>query len=111
MIHWASRRALDLAKDKSGKPLRQKFSHGFAYWDCWVDDARLVILNARAAANNGADILTRTRFDRAHAENGLWRLDLKPEQAGGSQQVTARAIVNAAGPWADKVLTASATGK
>ncbi|MDA1323701.1 MAG: glycerol-3-phosphate dehydrogenase [Proteobacteria bacterium] len=106
----AASRALDLAKDKSGRPLREKFSHGFAYWDCWVDDARLVILNARAAADNGAHILTRTRFDRAQAENGLWRLDLKPAQAGASQQVTARAIINAAGPWADKVLAATETG-
>ncbi|MDA1323981.1 MAG: glycerol-3-phosphate dehydrogenase [Proteobacteria bacterium] len=103
-------RALDFAKDKSGIPLRDKFSHGFAYWDCWVDDSRLVILNAMSAANNGADILTQTRFDRAQVEDGLWRLDIKPKQAGASRQVTARAIVNAAGPWADKVLKACDTG-
>lgn len=101
---------LDFTRDRSGVPLRNKFSHGFAYWDCWVDDSRLVILNAMSAANNGADILTRTRFDRAQAEDGLWRLDIKPEQTGASRQVTARAIVNAAGPWADKVLMACDTG-
>lgn len=100
-------RAIDFTRDKSGKPLREKFNHGFAYWDCWVDDARLVVLNARAAANNGADILTRTRFAHAQPDNDLWRLDLKPERPGATQQVMARAIINAAGPWADKVLTAS----
>jgi glycerol-3-phosphate dehydrogenase len=107
----AGSRALDLTKDKSGRPLRDKFSHGFAYWDCWVDDSRLVILNARAAADNGAHILTRTRFERAQAEDGLWRLDLKPAQAAAPHQVTAHAIVNAAGPWADKVLMASESDK
>jgi len=96
--------ALDLAEDKSGKPLREKFTHGFAYWDCWVDDSRLVVLNARAAADRGAHILTRTRFERAREDGGLWRLDLSPEQGGGLRQVAARAMVNAAGPWAAEVL-------
>lgn len=107
----AGSRSLDFTKDKSGIPLRDKFSNGFAYWDCWVDDSRLVILNARAAADKGADILTRTRFERAQIDNSLWRLDLKSERAGAPQQVTARAIVNAGGPWADKVLKASDTGE
>lgn len=104
-------RALDFTQDKSGKPLRDQFKHGFAYWDCWVDDARLVVLNAMAAANNGTDIMTRTRFEGAKVENGLWQLEIKPEQTGASHQITARAIVNAAGPWADKVLKASDTGR
>ncbi len=107
----AGSRSLDLARDQAGRPLRDKFRHGFAYWDCRVDDSRLVILNAMAAADKGADILTRTRFERARAEDGLWRLDLKPEQAGATSQVTARAIVNAAGPWAGKVLAACEGGE
>ena len=107
----AGSRALVFATDQSGKPLRKKFSHGFAYWDRWVDDSRLVILNARAASDKGADILTQTRFESAQVQDGLWRLNLKPGQADASQQVTARAIVNAAGPWADKVLKASDTGQ
>lgn len=103
-------RSVDLAQDRAGRPLRQKFQHGFAYWDCWVDDARLVVLNARAAADKGADIRTRTRFVAAVREDGLWRLDLKSAQNTATGQVTARAMINAAGPWADKVLTASDKG-
>lgn len=103
-------RGLEFARDRSGIPLRDKFSHGFAYWDCWVDDSRLVILNARAAADKGANILTRTRFESARVENGIWRLDLNTDVAGTPRQVTARAIVNAAGPWADKVLMAAESG-
>jgi len=103
-------RGLDFTKDKSGKPLRDKFSHGFAYWDCSVDDSRLVILNARAAADKGSRILTRTRFASAMVVGGLWHLDLASAQADAPNQVTARAIINAGGPWADKVLKASDTG-
>src|SRR5690349_17394687 len=52
-------RSIDLAKDAGGLPLQAHLRSGFAYWDCWVDDARLVVLNARAAADRGARILTR----------------------------------------------------
>ena len=103
-------RGLDFTKDKSGIPLRDKFSHGFAYRDCSVDDSRLVILNARAAADQGSHILTRTRFENAKVVDGLWSLNLTSAQADAPDQITARAIVNAGGPWADKVLKANDTG-
>ena len=99
--------ALDLAHDTAGRPLKRSFSHGFSYWDCWVDDARLVVLNARAAADRGADIRTRTRFLDARAEDGLWRLRYRAQAAGETGEIRARAIVNAAGPWADRVLPAA----
>ena len=66
---------------------------GFVYSDAWVDDARLVILNARDAADNGAEIKTRTELISARRESGQWRAVLS------DGAVTARAIVNAAGPW------------
>ena len=71
---------------------------GFVYSDAWVDDARLVVLNARDAADHGADIRTRTELLSARRESGLWRAQL----SDGSE-VTARALVNAAGPWVAEI--------
>ncbi|PMZ91219.1 MULTISPECIES: glycerol-3-phosphate dehydrogenase [unclassified Pseudomonas] len=81
-----------------GYPLKPTITRGFEYADCAVDDARLVVLNAMAAREHGADILTRTRCLRAERVDGLWQVDL--QHAGGSlQTIRARALVNAAGPW------------
>ena len=81
-----------------GYPLKPAITRGFEYADCAVDDARLVVLNAMAARENGADILTRTRCLRAERVDGLWQVDL--QHADGSlQSIRARALVNAAGPW------------
>jgi glycerol-3-phosphate dehydrogenase len=89
-------RALDLARGPLGAPLKGRYEHGFEYSDCWVDDARLVILNALDAAERGATIRTRTRCVRA--ERGKdWTLVL--EVRGRRDIVTARALVNATGPW------------
>ncbi len=108
--HLARRRripgsaALDLNRDPAGLPLRSELSRGFAYWDCRVDDARLVVLNARAAADKGAVILPRTRVMRAVIENGQWRVTLI--DSSGTREVSARALVNAAGPWVQAVADA-----
>lgn len=84
---------------EAGAPLQSGYRRGFVYSDGWVDDARLVVLNAMDAAARGARILTRTRCVSAQRSNGLWQAQL--QQADGSEiAVTARAIVNAAGPWA-----------
>jgi glycerol-3-phosphate dehydrogenase len=69
-----------------------------------VDDSRLVALNARDAADRGADIFTRTRFLYAEPNDGGWRGVLRNEVTGAERDVSARLIVNAAGPWADSVL-------
>ena len=86
-----------------GAGLKPEFQRGFVYYDCWVDDARLVVLNARSAAALGATILTRTRLVSAKRENGGWVAKLAPESAE-SRTVHAAAIVNAAGPWVRQVL-------
>lgn len=99
-----SSKPLNLARDPAGEPLKADFRQGFAYWDCWVDDARLVLLNARAAARKGADIRTRTRFLSARTDGGRWILNLRDEDTGATENVAARAIVNAAGPWVEQVL-------
>jgi glycerol-3-phosphate dehydrogenase len=95
-------RSLDLRTDPAGKPLQPRFAKAFEYSDCWVEDARLVVLNARDAQNHGAAILTRTRVTHARRENGLWHITT--ETAAGTQTHTARALVNAAGPWVTDIL-------
>ncbi|MEZ5843787.1 MAG: glycerol-3-phosphate dehydrogenase [Hyphomicrobiaceae bacterium] len=84
--------------------LSSELRYGFSYWDCWVDDARLVVLNVRAAADRGASILTRTRVESAKPENGVWRVTCREEATGTTSELAARVIINAAGPWADRVL-------
>ncbi len=95
---------IDLARDPAGAALKDTFTTAFTYADCWVDDARLVVLNAMDAAERGAEILTRTRCTEAHRADGLWNATLQP-QAGAPRTVQARALVNATGPWVSRFLT------
>ncbi|MBX9764888.1 MAG: glycerol-3-phosphate dehydrogenase [Pseudomonadaceae bacterium] len=82
----------------AGSPLKAEISRGFEYADCWVDDARLVVLNAMAAREKGAHIHSRTRCVSARRSKGLWHIHL--ERSDGSLfSIRARALVNAAGPW------------
>ncbi|MDG9758275.1 glycerol-3-phosphate dehydrogenase [Pseudomonas sediminis] len=81
----------------AGSPLKAEISRGFEYSDCWVDDARLVVLNAMAAREKGAHIHPRTRCVSARRSKGLWHIHL--ERSDGSLlSIRARALVNAAGP-------------
>ena len=93
-----------LAPDGYGAGLKPSFSRGFVYADARVDDARLVVVNAMDARARGADIRVRTRFASARRVDGAWQATLVDE-AGATAHVTARAIVNAAGPWMRDVLT------
>ena len=94
----------------AGAPLAPGFDKGFVYSDCWVDDARLVVLNARDAADRGAEILTRTRVAAAQPMEDHWRVTLSPahdDQGPGQctdRVVRARTLVNASGPWVARVL-------
>ncbi|HET7764582.1 MAG TPA: glycerol-3-phosphate dehydrogenase [Burkholderiales bacterium] len=98
-----SSKGIRLLPEGYGAGLKPEFERGFVYYDCWVDDARLVVLNARSAAALGATILPRTRLVWAKRENGRWVARLSPE-SGESRTVHAGAIVNAAGPWVRQVL-------
>jgi glycerol-3-phosphate dehydrogenase len=90
-------RSIDLTRDTLGTPLKPRYRYGLEYSDCQTDDSRLVVLNARDAHERGALIRTRTRC--IGAERGeVWRLML--DAAGRRDSVTARVLVNAAGPWA-----------
>ena len=103
-------KTLDLRKDEAGKPLKLKFRTAFEFSDGWVDDARLVALNARDAADRGAVVRTRTKVASARREGGRWRVELEEVGTGAKEAVTARLLVNAAGPWVDEVI-AGALGR
>ncbi|MGN6469988.1 MAG: glycerol-3-phosphate dehydrogenase [Rhizobiaceae bacterium] len=103
-------RTLDMRTDPAGKPLKKIFSKAFEYSDCWVNDARMVALVARDAADRGAVIRTRTRVTAARREGGLWKVTVTDTRTGRSEEVPARILVNAAGPWVDAVL-AEALGR
>jgi len=95
-------RTLDLARDPAGRALKPAFQRAYEYSDCWVEDSRLVALNARDAAARGARILVGTRVASARRENGLWRVSTDGPE--GRAEHRARALVNAGGPWVSEVL-------
>ncbi len=100
---------LDLTKDVVGEALEPgQYSLGFEYSDCWVDDARLVVLNARDAANRGAKIRTRTKAVAAERHTDIWHLTTIDRRSGGAiETVRAKILINAAGPWVGDVLAAA----
>ncbi len=95
-------RTINLRGSPEGAPLRDKFARAFEYSDCWIEDSRLVVLNARDAEERGAVIRTRTRVVAAERAGDVWKVTL---EAGGAREVVAaRALVNAAGPWVRDVI-------
>lgn len=90
--------AIDLQADPAGLVLKGEFKRGFRYWDCWVDDARLVVLNAMAVRERGGEVLTRTAVEGLSCQDGVWQVAL-----AGGRMVGARVVVNAAGPWVNQV--------
>lgn len=96
-------RVLKLGQCLEGEPLKNQFKKGFEYSDCWVDDARLVVLNAMDARKRGATVLTRTAFQSAKRVDGNWLVKVVDEESV-QRQYRARALVNAAGPWVNLVI-------
>ncbi|HXM30716.1 MAG TPA: glycerol-3-phosphate dehydrogenase [Xanthobacteraceae bacterium] len=93
---------VELSTSKWGAGLKNTFHRGFVYADARVDDARLVVFNAISAREKGADIRTHTKLIAGRREDGHWRLTLQ-EANGETQEVSARVLVNAAGPWVKQV--------
>lgn len=101
--------AIDLDVDAVGCPLQEHYRSGFCYYDCWADDARLVVLNALDAAERGARIAVRTRCTNIREDGQGWRLVLQHD--GGQEEIVrASMVVNAAGPWVENVLEDSGLG-
>ncbi|NDR58521.1 glycerol-3-phosphate dehydrogenase [Aliiruegeria sabulilitoris] len=96
--------SVDLRNDPAGVPIDDKFTKAYEYSDCWVEDARLVVLNARDAEARGAHIMVRTKVTRATRDGGVWKITLEDTETGASRQVQASMLVNAAGPWVKDVL-------
>jgi glycerol-3-phosphate dehydrogenase len=100
---------LALREHPAGQPLKSALTKAFCYSDCWVDDARLVVLNALDAKERGAEVLTRTRCTGARRVDDLWEADLEPSDGldhgrRAPRRLRARAMVNAAGPWVAETL-------
>ncbi|WP_306111609.1 MULTISPECIES: glycerol-3-phosphate dehydrogenase [Roseovarius] len=97
-------RSISLDGTPEGAPLKSHFKQAFEYSDCWVEDARLVSLNARDAAGRGAEILTGTRVTAARRAGDVWEIDLEDTATGNLLTRRARALVNAGGPWVGDIL-------
>ncbi|MBL4907473.1 MAG: glycerol-3-phosphate dehydrogenase [Sneathiella sp.] len=97
-------KSVDLTKAPAGVPLKPEIKKGFEYSDCWVNDARLVVLNAQDAAAMGAQVETRMRCINARRDGGIWHITTQNTQTKEEKTLTARALVNASGPWVDDVL-------
>jgi glycerol-3-phosphate dehydrogenase len=95
---------LDLKSHRYGTPLKKTFETGFEYSDCWVEDSRLVVLNAMDARDKGVQIQTRTKCTHAERKDGLWHIKTEDQNTGEVKSQTARLLINASGPWVDEVL-------
>jgi glycerol-3-phosphate dehydrogenase len=100
--HLPGTRTLRLHGTPEGAPLEARFERAFEYSDAWVEDSRLVVLNARDAEARGADVHVRTKVSRARREGDGWVVTLEGERTG---EVRARMLVNAAGPWVADVIS------
>jgi glycerol-3-phosphate dehydrogenase len=96
-----------MTRSPVGAGLQPDLRRGFAYSDCRVDDARLVVVTARDAAAQGARILTRTACTAAHREDGAWVVTVADRDSGSVRSFRARALVNAAGPWVAQLCAAA----
>ena len=95
---------VNLTTDAKGDAIKDEFKLAFEYSDCWVDDARLVVLNAVDAARRGAKILVRTQATQARRVDGNWQVTLRAAN-GEVSEVRTRVLVNAAGPWVENVIS------
>ncbi|MGR9173229.1 glycerol-3-phosphate dehydrogenase [Rhizobium sp. KDH_Rht_773_N] len=100
---------LDMRSDAAARPLKALFTKAFEYSDGWVDDARMVVLNARDAADKGALVMPRTKVVSARQEKdgegkNVWTIETVNTLTGKSESHQARMLVNAAGPWVDHVI-------
>ncbi|MBL4811004.1 MAG: glycerol-3-phosphate dehydrogenase [Rhodobacteraceae bacterium] len=91
--------SLDLRQSPEGAVLQSQYAKAYEYSDCWVEDSRLVVLNARAAVEAGAAVLTQNKVVAAERLGGLWQITLRDQISGALSTHKARALVNAAGPW------------
>ncbi len=97
-------RALNLRSVPEGAPLQNKFETAYEYSDCWVEDSRLVVLNARDAEARGAKIRVRTEVLAARRVDDLWHITIRDQQSGETETILARMLINAGGPWVGDII-------
>ncbi len=95
---------VDLRKGPEGKPLKSKFEHAFEYSDCWIEDSRLVALNARDAVARGATVLVRSKVVEAVRGDETWTVTVEDVDTRTRSTHKARVLVNAGGPWVEDVI-------
>lgn len=96
--------SLNLATAPEGGPLNDRFKKAYEYSDCWIQDSRLVVLNARDAEARGATINVRTKVISAVETEGIWRITIEDQTTGRSREIHARVLINAGGPWVEDVI-------
>ncbi len=96
--------SIDLRGTPEGAPLQDRFEKAYEYSDCWIEDSRLVVLNARDAQARGARINVQTKVVSAEQKKGIWHVTLPPHEDGETRVVRARMLVNAGGPWVEDVI-------
>tara|TARA_R110002096_G_scaffold137245_9_gene290481 strand:- start:5998 stop:7602 length:1605 start_codon:yes stop_codon:yes gene_type:complete len=97
-------RTLDLTTDPAGRPLKEKFRRAFEYSDCWIEDSRLVALNARDAQARGAQIMVQTKVIAALRKGEHWDITLEDSATGAQRHIQAKMLVNAGGPWVGDII-------
>ncbi len=98
--------SLDLQTAPEGRPLQDKFQTAYEYSDCWIEDSRLVVLNARDAESRGANILTRTEVVAARRVEDVWQITIRDRDNDETREVRAKMLVNAGGPWVGDIIQA-----
>lgn len=95
---------VDLTADPVGQPLQDRFTKAYEYSDCWVEDSRLVVLNARDAQARGARIMTRTKVVSAERVDDVWHITTEDQSTQETRVTVARMLVNAGGPWVEDII-------
>jgi len=95
---------VDLLSDPVGEPLQDRFVKAYEYSDCWVEDSRLVVLNARDAQARGATIMTRTKVLKVERVGDVWHITTEDQTSGELSVTIARMLVNAGGPWVEDII-------
>lgn len=95
---------MDLRAVPEGAPLNPKFAKAYEYSDCWIEDSRLVILNARDAQAKGAQIMVRTKVLAAERVDDFWKVTVETADSGETKVIRARMLVNAGGPWVGEII-------
>lgn len=93
---------LDLTTAPEGEAIEDRFHKAYEYSDCWIEDSRLVVLNARDAEQRGAQIMVRTKVVSTVRHSDHWLVQVEDEN--GLRTIRAKMLVNAAGPWVEDVI-------